>query len=272
MKMKKILWVILFIALSSSLLAQILIVENEVDIRVSYEYSYKLDSLSDGYNRDKVYLDITKNNSSYYCNTQNQRDSVRNVELQTGGDPYGTIDKMKKFKGGGKYLIRKIFNQSRYEYYERLAFSTVVSRGLLDLPNWQILSETKEIDGYLCQKAVVEHLGRRWTAWYTEEIPIPDGPWFLHGLPGLVLEAFDSNKYFIMEFAGIQKFEMPKEFTIYVAAALNEEMKELGLKQVQRVLALFYEDMNAFIAFDDPGRGVFFESPPKRPYIPIINL
>ncbi len=61
---------------------------------------------------------------------------------------------------------------------------------------WEILDETKDIIGYECIKAVSADRGRRWTVWFTPEIPIQEGPWKLCGLPGLILEAEDNhNEY-----------------------------------------------------------------------------
>ena len=53
-------------------------------------------------------------------------------------------------------------------------------------PEWDISDESKEIIGYQCFKATTDYRGRRWTAWFTPEIPIQDGPWKLCGLPGLI--------------------------------------------------------------------------------------
>ena len=51
-------------------------------------------------------------------------------------------------------------------------------------PAWQITTEKKDIMGYACQKATAGFRGRTWIAWFTPEVPVMEGPWKLHGLPG----------------------------------------------------------------------------------------
>jgi len=70
--------------------------------------------------------------------------------------------------------------------------------------NWVIKEEFKMLGKIKCQKAEVYMRGRRWTAWFTPEIPISSGPWKLNGLPGLILEAEDSSKNFKFIFESLQ--------------------------------------------------------------------
>ena len=58
---------------------------------------------------------------------------------------------------------------------------------------WIMGDSTKQILGHNCKKAECEFRGRHWTAWFAVDIPIKDGPWKLNGLPGLILEAYDSK-------------------------------------------------------------------------------
>lgn len=58
---------------------------------------------------------------------------------------------------------------------------------------WEISDSTKSVLGYDCIKATANYHGRNWTAWFTPDIPLQEGPWKLTGLPGLILEASEST-------------------------------------------------------------------------------
>lgn len=64
---------------------------------------------------------------------------------------------------------------------------------------WTIMEDSiKNILGFECIKAQTDYHGRTWKVWFSPEIPVHDGPWKLHGLPGLILNA-DGGDGFVIE-------------------------------------------------------------------------
>lgn len=69
---------------------------------------------------------------------------------------------------------------------------------------WNIIEDsTANIVGYDCVMAETDYHGRHWKAWFTPEIPVPFGPWKLHGLPGLILKA-EANGNFLFVATGLE--------------------------------------------------------------------
>lgn len=54
---------------------------------------------------------------------------------------------------------------------------------------WELVDEVRLIDSFECRRADTWFRGRRYTAWYCPDLPLPNGPWKLGGLPGLIIEA-----------------------------------------------------------------------------------
>lgn len=77
--------------------------------------------------------------------------------------------------------------------------ATITIRGdgqMLEPPSWELTEEVSTVGSYGCKKAIAHYLGRTWTVWYTEDVPLPIGPWMLWGTPGLVVSAEDSEQLF----------------------------------------------------------------------------
>jgi GLPGLI family protein len=107
--------------------------------------------------------------------------------------------------------------------------------------NWTITSETKNIGGYDCAKAISNNFrGRIYEAWFTYLIPSSAGPWKLGGLPGLILEASDQTGEIKFMFTSLQipnqekvNYEVPQgvefknweEHKKYVQKKINEAFK-----------------------------------------------
>ena len=90
----------------------------------------------------------------------------------------------------------------------------VTYRDTLNAQQWTMTDSTREVLGYTCQQATADFRGRRWTAWFTTDIPVSDGPWKLGGLPGLILEAYDEGHQYTFTAVGLERVaEEPIVFT-----------------------------------------------------------
>lgn len=64
---------------------------------------------------------------------------------------------------------------------------------------WNITTERQQILKYNCIKATTKFRGRDYEAWFTEDIPIPYGPWKFGGLPGLIIKVNDIENVYTFE-------------------------------------------------------------------------
>lgn len=101
--------------------------------------------------------------------------------------------------------------------------------------------------------------------WFAPEIPISDGPWKFHGLPGLVLEAYDVQHHYEFAFLGMRK--CAGEVTIPVEDYLKTTKYDF-LKTKQ----LSIDDPNAFLAGIAATMGIKGDKVPKRLFYKTMEL
>jgi len=76
---------------------------------------------------------------------------------------------------------------------------------------WQIINGADStILGFPCKKAATRFAGRNYTAWFTMEIPVSEGPYKFYGLPGLIVYVEDTQKQHRFELTRIQKLRHTK--------------------------------------------------------------
>ena len=120
---------------------------------------------------------------------------------------------------------------------------------------WQLQADTPRIiKGYKCQKATTRYGGRNYVAWYTTAIPLADGPYKFKGLPGLILEIYDTNKDYI--------------FSLHAFHGLRKRLKlTWGKKSYQTTRAAFIKRKREFYRNPIPvmeAAGMFFAERDKR--------
>jgi GLPGLI family protein len=69
----------------------------------------------------------------------------------------------------------------------------------LNLFDWKLGGNKKEILGYTCNDAKCHFRGRDYVAWFTVDLPFKAAPWKFHGLPGVILQVSSVDNFVDME-------------------------------------------------------------------------
>ena len=88
---------------------------------------------------------------------------------------------------------------------------------------WNLVNDTiKKIGKYHCKFAHAKYEVRTYYAWYAPDIPVSFGPWKLHSLPGLIIEAGDTENMIYFKIKNLSKNIKPlpkvplKNYTFYL--------------------------------------------------------
>ena len=234
------LFLLLFV--TSSARAQIIEDKEPAILEVHYIKTWVADTLENRSYTDPMTLRIGKTSAMFYPTKMMWADSLLQTDYalyeklhremnplgQSEYKPLGGMEREYLFRNinDGETMIYRVIAGEHYSYTE----ST-------EMPVWQIQSETKEVLGYSCQLASCDFRGRRWYAWFSTDIPINEGPWKLFGLPGLVLEAWDSKKHYAYKAVGLYtKNLQPVGIRLYISG------KPYRLKSRQEFLKKMYKE------------------------------
>jgi len=141
------------------------------------------------------------------------------------------------------HVVSKNTNTLGFQYFTDLNGKKLFSRDIgftyvkEDLPKieWKISTDTKKIGDYECTKANGIFRGREYTAWFAKSIPLAYGPWKLQGLPGLILEAYDTNKEVYFYFKSI-KYPLEENLRIVKPKPENENKSWIGFTEYKTFL------------------------------------
>jgi GLPGLI family protein len=244
--MKK-LFSILFIALFAFAIAQDKD-SKETANRFFYELTFK--PKKDSAKLDKVItiLDITKDKSVYQDYTVIAQDSIMKIQIEAMQKAGIMKDISKSFKTPKiSARIYKFYPTMKIQYVDKIANGfTPASIGYNeDLKfNWKILGDKQKIGEYNTQKATTEFGGRKWTAWFTTDLPFQDGPYKFWGLPGLIVKIEDDEKNYSWILQGNKKVKDYTEFSYIenLMHATGGKVKELPREKFEKTFNDFKKD------------------------------
>ena len=226
------------------------------EITVGYDYHYKFMRKGDGVVVKKntpFILLANRNQSKFYCPSTEFKDSLEST-------PSGRAKAKQMFDAAAaayvqnrdrsamngvvyhsRLYVAKDFDKSVSTTYDQAGMSEC---GYYDEPfseiDWLIVEDsTKTILDYQCIMATTDYHGRKWTVWFTPEIPMQDGPWKFCGLPGLIMDASELSGQHSFTATGIEIRTQP------IFPIFNTEYEKMDRKEMLRALRHYRENGNA---------------------------
>lgn len=220
--------------------------------RFQYQVSFKIDSLNrDFVQMENFNLDFYENQSLFYPEVFVKRDSV----VANGG----SINRSNLPEPKLDYIVSKNHKNNETIFQEMVGMLMFAVQEPREI-QWNILNETKLYENYKLQKATTTFAGRNWVAWFSQDIPVIDGPYKFKGLPGLIFNIEDDKKDYVFDLVGIQKnIEKPMQL---------EFLSKLGIKSVKIDYEKFKKVKKRFL--DNPS--AFFQQMPGLSELPADEL
>ena len=187
------------------------VAQEKADIEVSYTASRV--NLRDGSNitPNQYIMLANAKESKFYSPITEYLDSLQSTpegdakykEMTRGAYMSGKMDDIPR--RDGSYYIFKSMANGKMMYYDMNGIEKYCYEEEIPRIEWELSDSTKTILGYECQMATGNLHGRKWTVWFTPEVPLMTGPWKFSGLPGLILEATDDSGLYNFAATGIQQ-------------------------------------------------------------------
>ena len=219
---------------------------DDVQFVVQYEVKMILDTLSpDKITEESMVLKVGSRSSSFYSYTRYVTDSLFNEQIKKTG-----VAMMNRQQGSGNmgqitYTIYKNYPAGKVTTLDKIMINRYRCEEDNEVPVWQLLPDTMTIITYPCQKAICSFKGRDYEVWFTSEIPRSEGPWKLHGLPGLILKAADTQGHYSFECTGLTNKNEP---LLYGA----DGYESVSRRNLNRMYERFAADPSGYVSSTSP--------------------
>lgn len=250
---------------------QRLVFENSFEIvdTTEYEFLYKLefvDDISKPTDKliDKQVLQIGSNYSFYFSKLLYINDSINTIREETDAKTL-----LSQPEAAASYEILTNKKTKHFEVSYRSDDVVFHYKEIIPQLNWVIHENIKIVQKYTCQKATTKFRGREYEAWFTSEIPIPEGPYKFGGLPGMILEIHDSENHFFYKCIGIKKTKQPIRYRKWKYTELSRQELHKFLTKKYNNISGYYKSRGTVMWIRKDSK--FIEAPDnyKLPYNPI---
>lgn len=208
--------------------------QNKTNTQVEYEMV--LNFLGPSLYNSKL---IFNKESSFFISIENLIESEKNsIKIQETDTSYFFNTKI--HSKAKNIILTKRKKDSLYELKEGFPIKKYYIIGeKTPIIKWKLSNETKIIKDYQCYKAFCEFRGRKYTAWYTLDIPTFFGPFKFHGLPGLILEIVDDRK----EVSFIAKKIINSQTTIPKLVDIKKDAKFITKEKYKEDIKKYFSDL-----------------------------
>lgn len=224
--------------------------------------------------KETMRLDIGRKSSRFYSYTAAVRDSVLKADMDNGASTETISQHAKQYKSVWSEQTFKGYPEGHMTTLDEIAgdISRLRCEEKEEKPEWKLTADTLTLLGYRCTRATTQFKGRQWTAWFTPDIPVSEGPWKLCGLPGMILKAEDAEGHYRFAANGIEQCRNTAPIIFG-----GKDYESVSRKQYNKVHERFFADPMGFITGSMPNvkiaikdeHGQPAKNPKDMPYNPI---
>ncbi len=219
-------------------------------IKCTYGLTAQIDSTDENSKINELTSLFISKRGSYFASVKElQKDSLKNVVLLTSKrdspvdlssiDIPSTFFRFKVVKiEKGSARIYNMVNAQNYSYQVNNSIA------------WTVHSEQKSIAGFKCQMATGQYGGRYYTAWFTPEIAVSEGPYIFNGLPGLIVKIVDDCNHYKFELLSLEEvddftFKLPKNYIDTSQEQFHSVLKQFKMHPIQELSKIATVDWSA---------------------------
>ncbi|APY07408.1 hypothetical protein BWZ20_03430 [Winogradskyella sp. J14-2] len=176
----------------------------------------------------KIHYELTTNgNYSEFINIKSEKSKEESVLISSSKE---------------RFFVLKNIEDNVLISTDFLGKKRIIIKDSLNIIDWELIDEHKEVIGMKCLKAKMNFRGRDYIAYYSPEINVQDGPWKFQGLPGLIMEIYTTDGDYHYQVIEVRKIPDFKEKEINFQ---NEKLydwksfKELYVTYIDNLIKYF---------------------------------